>query len=727
MNPLPAPSGAFRRWFLETDTPGPEGFYEGEEEVRQDHRTQPWWKVMCLTGVDYFSTLGYQPGIAALAAGALAPVATLVLVLVTLFGALPMYRRVAGESPHGDGSLSMLERLLAYWPGKLLVLSLLGFVATGFIITITLSAADATAHLLETPLLRDLLEGQRVAVTLGLLALLGAVFLKGFREAVGLAVGIVAVYLGLSLVVVGHGLAEVLARPELLGGWWGTLGGAHLSPLALAGAALLVFPALALGLSGFETGVVVMPLVRGEAGDRPEKPLGRIRNTRKLLTTAALVMSVMLLGSSLVTTLLIPRHEFWAATTVTKTVSTADLRSGRAVANVPLDHPTRPREVHALTLPAGRTGTYTLDVDTVGGRVPFTVTVTPQGGAASVTVQTPPGKANGRALAYLAHERLGDGFGSVYDLATILILWFAGASAMAGLLNIVPRYLPRYGMAPDWTRATRPLVVLFTGVSAVVTALFRADVDAQAGAYATGVLALMTSAAIAVFLTERRRGHRGAAVVFALISVLFIYTSAVTVRDRPEGLWIALLFVLAIVLVSAASRVQRSTELRVQSVVLDGEAQRMVRDVVARGLPLRLIANRLNAGDAEEYRLKALEVRLEHHLAPGDAALFLEVAVTDASEFSAAVPVCGVRVGPHAVLRARGSSVPNTLAAVLLWMRDHTGAPPHVYFEWSEKGPAQNALRFLLAGEGDIPPLTHEVLRVAEPDVTRRPRVHVGG
>src|SRR4051794_39968711 len=231
------PAGPFVRWLLE----GQLKVIEGPAARRGRHQENPWWKVMCLTGVDYFSTLGYQPGIAALAAGALSPIATLILVLLTLLGALPIYSRVARESPHGEGSIAMLEHLLGWWQGKLFVLGLLGFVATDFIITITLSAADATAHIVENPFVRSFLHGHEVGVTLALVALLGGVFLKGFKEAINLAVGLVAAYLAVNAVVVGYGLYKVAFHPHLFGTWKAALFTQHGSPLAMVGVSLLLF------------------------------------------------------------------------------------------------------------------------------------------------------------------------------------------------------------------------------------------------------------------------------------------------------------------------------------------------------------------------------------------------------------------------------------------------------------------------------------------------------
>ena len=601
---------------------------------------------MCLTGVDYFSTLAYQPSIAFLAAGVLSPVATFTLIVLTVFGALPMYSRVAEMSPHGQGSISILEMLFPRWKGKMVVLCLLGFAATDFVITITLSAADATAHLIENPLTPGWLD-HPMLITLVLLLVLGGVFLRGFSEAISLAVFIVVTYLALNVVVVSVSLGHIWQHPETLGTWKTALTRQHGNPLLMIAMAIILFPKLALGLSGFETGVAVMPLVRGEQTDTEGSPAGRIRNTKKLLRAAALIMSVMLMASSLVSTVLIPPEAF---------------------------QPHQP--------------------------------------------------ADGRALAYLAHELVGTGFGTAYDAATIAILWFAGASAMAGLLNLVPRYLPRYGMAPEWARANRPLVAIFTGITVLVTIVFDANVDAQGGAYATGVLVLMSSAALAVAVTAwRTRRHP---VLFVSIAAVFIYTTIANMFERPEGIKIASIFILTIVITSLVSRALRSTELRVQGVEPDQAASQFITAAASRGEAIRIIANRPDSGLLDEYEDKLREARESHHLPPDDPVLFLEVRPGDSSQFSEVLQVRGAEVGPHHVLRCQSPAIPNAIAALLLHIRNQTGQIPHAYFGWTEGNPITYLLKFLAFGEGDTAPVTREVLRQAEHDPLRRPRVHVG-
>jgi hypothetical protein len=637
---------------------------------------------MCLCGVDYFSTLGYQPSIAFEGAGILSPIATLVLVAVTLFGALPIYCHVAGETPDGVGSVGMIERIFRGWTSKIFVLVLVGFAATDFVITKTLSAADATAHLLSNPLFMgstpEWMHSQ-IAVTMFLLVLLSAMFIKGYGEVVGLATLLVVTYIGLTAIVIGAGLLYLMSHPELTTQWINQISNGdyhlHHSPISGKGPwvalliACLIFPKLALGMSGFETGVLHIHLIRGKEDD-PSNAEGRIRRTRLLLITAALIMSVMLLGSSLVTGTgtLIPAEEFRMS-------------------------PER-------------------------------------------------GKAVDRALAYIAHGEspfavcplFGSVFGTVYDISTILILWFAGASAMAGLLNMVPRYLPRYGMAPEWAAAYRPLVIAFTVVNLLVTWCFRADVSSQGGAYATGVLVLMTSASIGSLVdlsrkprpAERSLKFRRKVMLaaFGLISLVFVYTTAANIVERPDGIIIASIFIACVMCMSIISRIWRSRELRLNEFRFENEGGKMLwTDLCADGGFRVLIPHRPGSRSLAD---KEIEVRRKHRIPAEVPLLFLEVHSGDTSEFHN-TPVISVRQedGRFILVAREVASVSHTIAQIAIEL-GKSGAPLDIVFGWSIGNSMQLAIQFVLFGQGDVPNSVFDLLEHAIPDPIKRPTVLVG-
>lgn len=646
------------------------------------HEHQSFWLwVMCLTGVDYFSTLGYQPSIAFEAAGIVAPVATIVLVLVTLLGALPVYAHVCSKSTEGQGSIAMLERLMRGWTGKVVVLSLLGFAATDFVITKTLSAADAVEHLMHNPIWKEYTPGfmrewsvdrQRVALTMVMLIVLGASFLRGMKEVVGLAVVIVAIYLGLNAIVIGSGVVYLVGHPDRFAEWishlqagsshWHIPEG-HLPAMgdgwgAVAVISILIFPKLALGLSGFETGVAVMPLIKSE-GDTPTDHSGRIRNTKKLLITAAVIMSICLLGSSLVTATLI----------------------------------------HPAEMGHG-------------------------------------GPAEHRALAFIAHGQseylinpmFGDVFGTIFDIATFVILAFAGASAMTGLLSLVPRYLPRYGMAPEWARVTHWLVIAFTVVNLLVTWIFNADVSAQGGAYATGVLVLMSSACVATIIDVFRE-RAGKFILFRIpwrylaIGVVFLYTTGANMLERPDGIKIAACFIVAVLILSFASRLSRSTEMRFDGFAfVDGTSKFLWDSLKHLEFPV-LVPHRPGRRGLSE---KEQQIRVLHRLPPEVPVVFVEAELGDPSDFGH-VPLLEVieTEGKFIIRITRCVSIAHAVAAAALELSAF-GKPPEIHFGWSDESPLAASFSFLLFGEGNVPWMVRALINKEQPDPERQPRVVIG-
>jgi hypothetical protein len=661
-----------------------------------------WGLVLCLVGLDYFSTLAYLPSIAVEAADRLAPVAALGVVAITLLFALPIYSYVVGRSPHGQGATGLLERRVRGWFGKFAVLVLLGFVATDFVITRSLSTSDAAAHVIHNPFWKENVEwlgdnkdavrawfpqtlqgrffdfwNEQLVLTVtlsvigfGFWAVLRQGFTRGFLR---LAAVVVVAYLGMTALVVGSGLYHLWGEPQKVRDWLDAVGQSTWSPadgtvnvlglLAIMG--LLAFPQMALGLSGFELSMTSASLVRGRPDDDPERPRGRIANTRKLLVAAVLIMGVFLLSSVFAVTLLVPR-----------------------------------------------------DNVTEGGVARF------------------------RTLAYLAHgSPMSDGepatalnplfgpwFGTVYDLGTALILCLAGASVTLGLRDLVPHYLARYGMQLQWAHKIGAILHLFNLTVLVVTVVFRASVSAQEWAYATSVLVLLAAASIAAFLDVSGR-LRGSLVRWvpllplALVILFFLTMAGLTVVMNPSGLAIALAFILLVLATGFVSRVLRSTELRFEGFAFADEHTKARWDEICRLEFQVLVPHRPNGLTLEE---KEAEVRERHRLGPDVPIIFVEVTLGDPSDFFHKPLMKTETEGGREIVRvSRCASVAHVLTAIGLAFRE-VGRPPEIHFGWSGESPITANVNFLLYGEGNVPWMVHELLRKAEPDPERRPRVVIG-
>ncbi len=667
--------------------------------------TFAWWLVLCLVGLDYFSTLAYLPSIAAQASRTYAPLAALGVVVVTLLAALPVYLYVVGRSPQGRGATGLLEQLVHGWSGKVFILILLGFVGTDFVVTRTLSIADAARHLTHNPYWQahatwisqnketvrgwfpELLRGrffdfwnEQIVVTV-LLAVVTftayGLLLRGFsRRFMVLAAVVVGAFLLLTAIIVGSGLLYIGQHPGRLHSWLQDAGlaagtrGTLEKAGSLALLALLSFPQMALGLSGFELSMTSAPLVRGRPDDDPAHPRGRIRRTRLMLIAAALIMSVFLLGAVATTAQLVPDQAL------------AGSASGEEDANGPAMH---------------------------------------------------------RALAYLAHGGRIDGegevsplfgpaFGTLYDLSTILILCLAGASVTIGLRGVVPLYLARFGMQLQWAERVGVILHLFNLSILVITLWFHASVTAQQWAYGASVLVLLTSAGLAALLDVRQR-WRGTlwrwiiTIPCVLVCALFLAILGLTFVASRSGLYIPLTLVALVVGTGFVSRWMRSTELRFGGFAFaDDRSRRRWEEICQLEFQVLVPHRPDNLPLAEKER----RIRATHRLGPEVPIIFIEAELGDPSEFLQ-TPIMSIENcdGFEVIRVARCASVAHVIAAIGLEFRK-VGRPPEIHFAWSDEAPMAANLGFLLFGEGNIPWMVHALIRRAERDAARRPRVVVG-
>jgi hypothetical protein len=494
------------------------------------------------------------------------------------------------------------------------------------------------------------------------------------RGLVRFSVVALTVYLVLTAVVVAAGLSHLAGRSDLVDAWWRTVREKTNGPapdsasvtdwLPLLFAVVILFPNLALGMSGYELALTGMPLVRGGRGDDPARPAGRIRRTRFMLLTLAGLMAVYLLSTTFVTTLLIPADAF-----------------------------------------------------------------------------TTDGRAANRALAYLAHggavtsggelsPAFGPAFGAAYDLTAVVVLTLAGVTVLIATRDLIPPYLCRLGMEWEWARRVGVMMYLFAALKIAVTVVYKADVDAQRGAYLTGVLALFTAAGFTGFadVLHRRDGGRWWRLVvlgplFLGAFVAFAASFCTIVWTKPDGLVLALFFVILLLGTSMITRFFRSTELRVEGFTFADDGSKALWDELVRNDYPMLVPLRPNGHGPVQ---KENEIRKLHRVPDHYPLVFLRAELGDASDFYQRPVIRVCREGGRVVVDiTRCASVPHTLAAAAIEI-SKAGVVPEIHFGWSAENPLTANLHFVLFGHGNVPWLVHTLIRAAELPADKMPRVLVG-